>query len=1246
MKPFVQPVRPEDVGQLMDLTVLGDPDTRSMAHMQLEGIAAIYNILCEHRFAYLADEVGMGKTYQALGLVALVWNEEPDARILFISPRQNLQLKWFGDYRRFFASNYRRKQGLGDDRAASVLFSQPVHRPVLFQNLRSWTPYIGMPVRIAPFIRHTSFMRPVYVTYEDVDDLDQLWNTTNRKLRSWGLFDARRPDGLSASNASEMLNLTFANSLNSKLTEAAGERPYFDLVIVDEAQCLRNPDNQTNRVLFAALKHQVAKWLFMSATPAHGGPADLPRILNHYPGGEGILDPNLDQDLPAMQEALKPYLVRRQRRYRTGTADKTVHKTVGKDEYRNHDDQIWGVRDEQMSVLGTLAMGLVQKGLVQVLQGRNNRYRVGFLSSFESLQSSIGRSSQPFTPDSDAQDEHTARDWHRDAADAVTESEAPDTDFIQRLASSFEERFGRPLPHPKIDSVVKRVAPLAFGNRAEQGGHKFLIFTRRVSTVGTLCDRLTRRYHQAIEDRVRRCWGVALDWSGKNVRVEDTESTEDTEDPESFDTEPGESPFREAMSNKGWLFRYRQTFRASGRNALIFEDGWLQRLCHAGGVDPAMAAAKLPKELWAESWTHASRGADTRRQQYRADRARYLAVQAIRRAPEVFGLGADSAKPWRTAYEAALHEHLHQADPAEDPHDAPELFTQPTLWTAWDERFPDGPLALPVARPANTGLAADGGALSTDLCRRQVARTLLGQTFRLTDTLLDLYFANDQTAHDSVAFPERFLDWLESNDPGARQVRGDCAQWLTHLRLIVDACLDGAGREWRELARQESWPPLYNPMPVMGVVGGSGAHRVATTQFRTPSLPRVIVCTDTLKEGVDLHLFCDRVLHYGVAWTSGDLEQRVGRVDRYFSQIERRLSSEGAPPNVVLHVGYPHVAASLERAQVQRVIQRQRQIELLMDSPLNGARHESKEMIAGASAPRETEPELTPYLRPFSQFPEKGRPVVAVSEQQARSIADHYRAWYARFTTALEDRRWRISPEDGMPVREATLYRESTQHDIEWTFDKALGRYVLTLSNVPRMHDAVSYGGMRRRLVSRRRKVESFLRFLAPTPEEGLDDNAISNLLDAIDGQIPCADVNGSAHWGLSLASVANRRVEWTSAHEARAVISRGDRAQAITLDAHHGSVRVMSVIAPLAELQHRSEWHGDPTPEHVRTWALDETNDLALGYLDVHDRVRLVFGIHVLHGELSENARRHLLNEVAWRADAWEAALTGADRQ
>lgn len=1237
MSVFERPLRPEDVGELLDLTVTNDPNTRSMADMQLQGVAALYNILCERPFAYLADEVGMGKTYQALGLAAVIWNERPDARILFISPRANLQIKWLSDYKRFFASNYRRPQGLGDDRVASVLFGEPVHRPLSFDNLRSWAVTLGMPEHIAPFLRHTSFTRPIHISAHDLNDLDALWHRTRQKLHSLGLFEVKRPKRMTPENASRSLNRAFAQALNTKLTAESSDRPYFDLVIVDEAQCLRNPDNQTNTVLFEALRGHAAKWLFMSATPAHGGPEDIPTIVNTYPDQGEALSPALAHDLPAMQRALQAFMIRRQRRYRTRPDD----ATVGKREYRHHDAETWGVKDAEMSALGTLAMGLVQKGLVDVLQGRSNRYRIGFLSSFESLQSSLLRARAQI---SDEEDEASSvSDWHRDlaakrkkASNEPNEAEAPDTRFIHDLAGDFEACFGRPLPHPKIDSVVDRVAPLAFGTDDLEGGQKILIFTRRVSTVATLQARLTARHIASVEARVRRCWDAEIDWSGDGVQLDEVDGADD---PENIEYTQGDSPLRRAMSRGGWLYRHRQTFRGSGRNALFFEDAWLLRLCQAGGVDPQEAAAKLPEEIWRESWTHAARASGKRTQLHRAARVRYLAVQGVLRAPEAFGLRGEQARPWREAYTIALHEHQERARPADDPHYAPSLFTAPTLWSQWDARFSGGPLALPAASSGGADVTRDA------LCERQVARTLLGQVFRLTDTLVDLFFAERAAQFSGQDLTDAFLGWLAADDPAAGRLRHECTQWLTHLRLIVDSSLDGAGKSWAELARQESWPQLFNPMPVLGVTGGDGGHRTATRQFRTPSLPQVLVCTDTLKEGVDLHLFCDRVLHYGVAWTSGDLEQRVGRVDRYFSQIERRLN-EGPPPDTRLHVGYPHVVASLEREQVERVIERQRRAELLMNSPLAGATEESRTITVGAQPPRpqasELQSEQLPYL---PSFPHKGHSVVSVPLERAHEIERHYAGWYEVLVGALHRSGWRITPEGLRPSREITVAADGRQHDLSWSFDAALLRYSLTVASSPWPSELGFSGGERRRIVGRERRVESFTRLLVPTPTEGLDLEAIGALSSALNGTPPETREDAQLFWGEALTAVGDGEVEWCSNHKARVTVRRGERAHTITLYAYTHGVRIVGTVAALSDLGPRHEWGETPTSSAVQSWARDINNELALGYLDVHPRDGLVFGVHTLHGALSEQARRRLLEEVAWRADIWEATLTGEDR-
>ena len=55
---------------------------------------AAFNMLARNGCAYLADEVGMGKTYVALGVMSLLRYFDPHARIVVIAPRENIQRKW------------------------------------------------------------------------------------------------------------------------------------------------------------------------------------------------------------------------------------------------------------------------------------------------------------------------------------------------------------------------------------------------------------------------------------------------------------------------------------------------------------------------------------------------------------------------------------------------------------------------------------------------------------------------------------------------------------------------------------------------------------------------------------------------------------------------------------------------------------------------------------------------------------------------------------------------------------------------------------------------------------------------------------------------------------------------------------------------------------------------------------------------------------------------------------------------
>src|SRR3972149_7445559 len=97
---------------------------------QLEGAVAVHNLLARNGFAYLADEVGMGKTYVALGTVALYRHFYPDIRVLYITPRENIQRKWLKEIKNFTANNWR----LTDNRVRSFQGS-PAYGIAICNNL-------------------------------------------------------------------------------------------------------------------------------------------------------------------------------------------------------------------------------------------------------------------------------------------------------------------------------------------------------------------------------------------------------------------------------------------------------------------------------------------------------------------------------------------------------------------------------------------------------------------------------------------------------------------------------------------------------------------------------------------------------------------------------------------------------------------------------------------------------------------------------------------------------------------------------------------------------------------------------------------------------------------------------------------------------------------------------------------------------------------------------------------------------
>jgi hypothetical protein len=1193
---------PSEVERLMDFGIAGDSTYDSMARLQLDGVAALYNMLCERNFAYLADEVGMGKTYQALGLAAVLWNLKPDARIVFISPRQALQLKWERDYGNFFAQNYLRQRdtneavGRGDDRVTSALLGTPLHRSAFYHRLSDWAKALSRRERTAVFLRHSSFMRPVFLSGAEAEDTAAAWSSWRTRIRGWGLHNVRESmEGVAPDKASYEFNKELGRALNGKLSELAKDGQAIDLLVVDEAQCLRNPGNQTNTVLHEAFRGVVKKWLFLSATPVHSGPDDLSRILNHYPGAGTVLGEDDLQSMTRLQEKLKTFMVRRPRRYVVGKGDGS--RQVGKTEYRNHDPEAWAV--DELSPLATLSMGLVQKSLVKILAGRSNRYRIGFLSSFESLQDSV----RHLEPVAGEEEEGSSSDFHHDPNDRVSDREAPDAGELSRLGRDFEKEFGRSMPHPKLDRVAEEAGRRAFGTADSPGGEKFLIFTRRVSTVHALRDRLHKIHQETIRLRVRRVWERDLIWE-RGIGVEDDEP--DIADDLEVAEDEGDLPFRKAMAKGGWLFRFRQTFRRTGRNSLFFEENWLARLCAAGGVDAAYAAEHIPVDLWAESLAYARQKAGAKTAIHKARRLHYLSVHTPARCPEAFKLTREKGEIWHSIL-ARLYPDASGTVTAEEAQkerkdndtELPDvsLLEETTLWSKWNDELASHDLALPGAEslPDWSGIA-----------KRQVLKTIIGQTMRLTDLVVDLAYASMSDG----SLVDAFLGYLADDDPSAVRVRSLIGAWISQLEIIIRNTFSTADLSLDKLALVGSFSELNKQSPVLGVTGSSRGHQTALRQFRMPGYPMVLVCTDTLKEGVDLHLFCDQVVHYGVAWTSGDLEQRIGRVDRFFSQIERRLKKgePGSPPQ--LGVFYPHVSSSLEKGQVDFVIERKRQSERLMDTCLVLDSEETKEVML--DQPRLHEQRTTTGgVSPF------GSPVFPTKfSSLPLDTSAHRNLRYEHYCGFADELRHRLQ---GLPAsalsRESVFHRRfdwresgGEQRRVKWSYDSEFGRYVVSVSPAPEL-EAPYLLGKRRYQEGHEMRADFVWQLIVPGSDEGSRSvlEAFTTLL-----RRPMVEPATENEWSIALDVC--KRLDGRAHSDRRtgallARVSLGKRGQGVKVRLGRGMVRVTSQFATLHSLQPSDRWGGAPSLERVRDWAAEENDKLPSGFIVMDEYEGLHFG-------------------------------------
>jgi hypothetical protein len=940
----------ETAGNLLDFSGgdAGGVITAQTAAEQLDGAVAIHNLLVDHRVAYLADEVGMGKTYVALGAIALFRHFNPAFRVLVIAPRENIQDKWMREWRNFTRRVIRfddlRMRGVGGDPARSL---------VKATSLSDLVTVIGHDHDRDFFARLTSFS----LSTSDAHDASEKHRRALLRALPW-----LNPDLLSL-RSKDFYKRNFARAVNAAI-------PKFDLVVVDEGHNLkggwRDGKGATRNLVvgcalggkdpegartegFEGYGPRADRVLFLSATPIEDDFRQLWNQLDLFGLGERwklLADQSASDE--AKRELAREILIRRVGRVRVNGQNLT--KNQYRREWRRggaetHDEPMSLPTDRQK-----LAVALIQKKVSEVLgDAKNNHsFQVGLLASFESFAQTT-RTHESATIFYGGEDVPAggAQAFYTDSAQTGDSRvrEGLDIDAVNLIARDYQKRFGAVLPHPKMDALVQQLAT------SFRTGRKALVFVRRVASVDELQRKVEEEYDQWIFAKLRReiaSPGVMAELESqfrayheqrKEQRL-DRRAVEESALAGSRSEMPPETSSSDSFFS--WFFRgdgppgvlsgarLAERFdKASGLAATFFEDNYVAGILN---VSPPSAFATLARLLGISD--------DTLEQRLRTAVRQYLPwASRLQRLPtfhafqhaaldllvEVEGDVGENARAIKAQMYASDRSLKRTTDAVPS---AAEWLGVETLFT----RLREEPTLASVLWPRSTAPSA------TSRFREQELRRMLFATMsRKGHPIIDLFAivadrvgtlrARQRDTSDDAEqgdLAAQFIDRLklQAEQPGEFNSYSELAAAAETFQLIItqnapearDAALVDVPRLLGRL--------LGAQRPVGGMAGS--VNGVLVKQFRMPGYPLVLVTTDLLQEGEDLHTFCSNVYHYGIAWMPSALEQRVGRIDRVGSQAERRLTSLDQPASGddKLQVFYPHLRDTVEVIQVRRVLHR------------------------------------------------------------------------------------------------------------------------------------------------------------------------------------------------------------------------------------------------------------------------------------------------------------------------------------
>ena len=926
---------------LINLNPYNDIDNE-IAERQFQVILKGFNFLMqdESNILYIADEVGLGKTYVALGIASLLRHfSSPDRRgvykDLILVPKRNLQYKWIKEINNFIRHNY-----LIECNIVKSVLGTPVGK-CNDSNIHHKLDIFNANNPSYEVFRNTSFS---IATTEGYDWKSKLENELPEDLKPF--FQKARK--LFTRESDIYLKRLFAFLLNIAL-------PKVDLLIVDEAHNFKhgvgNEVSYRNQVVsrlmgvmlpeddeyifnyFPELKSRIIqkakKVIFLSATPIDNGLYELKHQLDcFFPSHKFKNSENIEEEIG---KQLNTFMIRGLMKIKLEHEGEVSRNMYRHEHRRGNVEKIFDADPQYIKDdLDSIIIGLLQLKTLKHFNESNNRsFEIGMLAGFETFKT-----------------QNNEEPEFEDSTDS--KNKAVDHDVIKKIAHSYFDTFDKHLPHPKQDNLIR---VLFEGVKRSQ---KALVFVRRIASVNELERKLTAEienwHFSKIEKYINKSNGLKQLKTAFNERHQILEIEEVLNDlsfrvyeyfKRDFDffIEDADTDVLQLIrdyliviynseDSTLDLIEFRTQVKEHIRLKIIKSDlrnlskklieNYLKNKEESEDLEEEEQGLNLIEDFFGYFFStyfgskRYSEGFNFRKRALTKDWYRF---NIFHLKNQINNLKFDTSKLVSINFsdkektEAKrmdiINERLIEALTIEDAENIDNIidkyFKKKTFFNVLLENVLNKEFDKWILRKWSMSISR------VDFLNDLNALIEIFQgVFRNGSGLLPAYIA-ESISKDN--FEIELINILRNSFP---EVIKELRQIIEDFDKIMATNFSNRGQIQRA---------LYGQYPIVGV---SGSHkrdvsRVAT-QFRMPGFPYVLFTTDVLKEGEDLHLYCKDVYHYGIAWNPSDMEQRTGRIDRINSSCYFQLKADGKRSfDNSLQVFYPYLADTLEVNQVAKV---------------------------------------------------------------------------------------------------------------------------------------------------------------------------------------------------------------------------------------------------------------------------------------------------------------------------------------